>query len=140
MENSNANLNVFQLTVDTQTRDELQRCAYWAKIIAMVAFISAAISLIFVFINPQYEAQRSAMIMLTLIMTTISVVINVFLYRFGTKTTAAIHTLNQRDFAEGITGLQTYFKILGIILIIILSIMVLAIPVFLIFVGMGMKA
>lgn len=140
MEIPNSNLNLFQLSVDHQTREELQRCAYWARIIAIVAFISAALSMIFVFINPEWEAQRSMMIMLTVVMTTISVVINVFLYRFATKTTAAINNLDQRDFAEGITGLQTYFKILGIILIIILSIMILAIPVFVIFVGMGMNA
>ncbi len=137
---SNTNLNLFHLTVDNQTGEELQRCAYWAKIIAIIAFISAALSIIFVFVNPLYEGQRSAMIMMTIIMAALSIVINVFLYRFATKTTAAVNTMNQQDFAEGITGLQTYFKILGILLIIVLSILVLAIPVFLIFVGMGMSS
>ena len=133
-------MNLFHLSVDHQTREELERCAYWARIIALVAFISAGLSLILVFINPEYQGQRSVMIMVTLIMTTISVVINVFLYRFASKTKAAINNLSQDDFTQGIVGLQTYFKILGIILIIVLSIMILAIPVFIIFVGMGMNA
>ena len=73
-------------------------------------------------------------------MVVISIVINVFLYRFATKTTAAVNNMNQQDFAEGIAGLQTYFKITGIILIIVLSMIVLAVPVFLIFVSMGMNS
>ena len=133
-------LNLFQLSIEEETREELQRCAYWAKIIAFAAFISAALSVILVFISPEYQSQRTLMVMLTVMMTVISVVINIFLYRFATKTTSAINNFNQQDFAEGITGLQTYFKILGIILIIILSICILAIPVFVIFVSMGMNA
>jgi hypothetical protein len=140
LEVPNSNPNLFQLSVDSQTRDELQRCAYWARISAIIAFISAGLSMIFVFINPELEAQRSVMIMFTGFMTILSIVINVFLYRFGTKTTTAISNTDQRDFNEAITGLQTYFKIQGILIIIILSIMVLAIPVFIIFVSMGMSA
>ena len=136
----NQHLNLFQLSIDDETREELRRCTYWAKIVAFAAFISAPLSMIHVFISPEYESQRTIMIMLTLMMTVISVAVNIFLYRFSTKTTAAITTFNQQDFAEGITGLQTYFKILGIILIIILSIFILAIPVFVIFVSMGMNA
>ncbi len=133
-------LNLFQLTIDTETREELQRCAYWGRIIAFAAFISAVLSMILAFISPEYETQRTLMVMLTLMMAVISVVVNIFLYRFSTKTTSAINNINQQDLSEGINGLQTYFKIMGIILIIILSIFVLAIPVFVIFVSMGMNA
>src|SRR5688572_24988231 len=94
-------LNLFQLSIDNETREELQRCAYWAKIIALTAFLSAALSMILAFISPEYESQRTLMIMLTVMMTAISVVINIFLYRFATKTTSAINNLNQEEFAEG---------------------------------------
>ena len=136
----NSNLNLFQLSIDNETSEELRRCTYWARIVAVAAFISAPLSIIFAFINPEYESQRMPMIMVTIMMVVISIVINVFLYRFATKTTAAVNHMNQQDFAEGIAGLQTYFKITGILLIIVLSIIVLAIPVFLIFVSMGMNS
>ena len=134
----NSNLNLFQLSVDHETSEELRRCSYWAKIVAIAAFISAGLSMIFVFVNPEYASQRILMIMVTIMMTVITVVINVFLYRFATKTTDAINNMSQNDLAEGISGLQTYFKIMGIILIIVLSILVLAIPAFLIFLSMGL--
>ena len=136
----NSNLNLFQLSIDNETSEELRRCSYWARIVAIAAFISAALSMIFAFISPEYESQRMLMITVTIMMVVISIVVNVFLYRFATKTTAGINNMNQQDFAEGIAGLQTYFKITGIILIIVLSMIVLAVPVFLIFVSMGMNS
>ena len=133
-------LNLFNLSIDQDTRSELERCAKWAKVMAVVAFISAVLSMILAFISPEYEDQRMLMVMITLMMTVVTVVINIFLYRFSTKTTAAIQRISQQDLAEGISGLQNYFKVMGIIFIIILSICILAIPAFVIFVSMGMNA
>ena len=138
MQDSNSNLNLFQLGIDMHTSEHLKRAAYWARIIALAGFISAGLSVIVAFANRELAPARTMVVTFTIIFAIISILINMFLYRFATHTKTGITDMSQEQFNEGINGLQTYFKIIGILLIIMLSIVVLAVPVFIVFMTMGM--
>lgn len=133
--NSNQLDNPFNISLEGNTRELLLTAATWARIIAIVAFVSAGLSVLNAIIGkPGISGAASIFsIMIALIMAAITVVINLFLYRFATNSTESLSNMSQVQFNEGIGNLKTYFKILGIIIIIVLAIIALIF----IFVGLG---
>jgi glucan phosphoethanolaminetransferase (alkaline phosphatase superfamily) len=128
MENtSNQNNSMFDLSIEGAARDFLQTAATWARIIAIVGFVTAGLSVLEAVIG-KAGANSVTLIGSTLgalIGAAITVAINIFLYRFATNTLNSLSNMNQIEFNAGINSLKTYFKILGIILIIVLSFVVL---------------
>ncbi|HUR09973.1 MAG TPA: hypothetical protein VM012_01310 [Flavitalea sp.] len=118
--------NLFNVVVDIRSRQYLHNAASWARIIAILSFISSGFALITVFTDRNDEYKIVTLIM-SLIVIAISVTVNIFLLRFGTNTLSSLQNMNQEKFNTGINGLHSYFKVIGIIMIICLSAVVLMI-------------
>lgn len=138
--------NFFNITFDTATRTLLRQAAVWAKIATICAFIGYGVTLIVAFIGrPHYTLQSDESVVTTratgagilgaIITVAIGVFINYFLYRFAVSAIRGVDAMDSVRANEGFNSLRTYFKILGICLIIGLCFLLLALLVF--FAGMG---
>jgi hypothetical protein len=120
--NTNQADNLFDLTYDSAAGNYLKQAATWAKICAIIAFVSAGLSLL-----KSFAAGRGSMItaaatvLVSLIVVGLSILINVFLLRFASNTTTGLTSSNQEKLNEGISNLTTYFKIVGILIIILIA-------------------
>ncbi len=126
---------LFEFGFDEQSKDILKSIGKWARITAIVAFISYGLSLIVQFMTPGLpgssgdsilQATRVSSIVTTVVATIIGVVINVFLLRFATEIVEGVNTVSQPKVESAFGNLKTYFQILGIIIIIALVIVVFA--------------
>jgi len=135
MEQEQTSDKLFNLEIDMITRDHLKTITTWARIIAIVGLITVGLSLIRLFANPGgvNAAMLVGTILASLIYLTVITLLYVFLLRFANRTSASLNTQNQEQFNSGIGSLATYFKILGIIIIIVLSL----VGLFLIFLSIG---
>ena len=127
-QNSSQGNNLFNLSIEGPTRELLVSIATWARIIAIVGFISAGLSLLEVILG-KADAGGAALVgsgLFTLLVVAISVVLNVFLFRFAKHTLTSLSNMSQVQFNEGANNLKTYFKIYGIFIIIVLVIAIIA--------------
>ena len=136
MENQNQLDNVFKISFDNDAREQLQTIALWAKIAAICAFIGYVVALISAFFGKtqpsgfgtveQSDAvnsfARGSVIAGTLVSVIIGSAINYFLYKFSVDTKQGLSGIDQIKLNMGLSSLKTYFKILGIILLICLII------------------
>jgi len=138
--------NFFNIAFDGPTRAQLRQAAVWAKISTLCAFIGYGIMLVVAFIGrPEYRIQTegtritsmasSASILGTLITVAAGAFINYFLYRFAVSSIRGIDSMDSVSTNQGFTNLRTYFKILGICLIIVLCFAVLGVLIFLASIG-----
>ncbi|WP_315822002.1 hypothetical protein [Paraflavitalea speifideaquila] len=137
MENtSNQESNLFNISIEGNARSLLVTAATWARIVAIIGFISAGISLLeAIFGNPiESAAAKTGSVLFLMIFIAIGVIINIFLFRFATNTLASLNGMNQIQFNEGVNNLRTYFKIMGILIIIVLALCI----VFFLFMGIGL--
>jgi hypothetical protein len=125
MEDQHQPDNIFNVSIDLEAKEHLRMAALWAKIIAVIAFISAGVSLLSSFLGNKSGVQMIGSFFGSLVGVTISVIVNIFLYRFASKTIQGLVGNNQQEFSAGIDNLRNYFKIIGIILIIALSLIAL---------------
>ncbi|MES2372795.1 MAG: DUF5362 family protein [Bacteroidota bacterium] len=107
-----------KLEVSPKLRSDLQEAATWARIIAILALSSSALSLIVSF--------KRGMIFFSLLSAAISVFIYLYLLKFSSQAKKGLQNNDQQMLNDGFRNLNTYFKILGVILIIVISICVLA--------------
>ena len=135
--NSNRIDNIFNLTLEGTAKELLQTAATWARITAIASFVSAGVSVLVAIIGKpgQSTAVIVGSVIGALIGTGITILFNIFLLRFATNTTASFSNMNQVQFNEGISNLRTYFKIVGIFVIIGLSLAALVLLVF----GLGLS-
>jgi len=138
--------NFFNIVFDDAIRSQIRSAASWARICALCAFISAGIGFVVaLFARPSATLDtdgggvsslvRTTTILSAFISGAISVFINYWLYRFATSTTKGMDAMDSVKTNEGFNDLRTYFKILGVILIIVLSFVALGVLVFLISLG-----
>jgi hypothetical protein len=121
--------NFFNIAFDDGIRAQVRSAASWAKICAICAFITSGIALLVALFGRQAESEnfgasglvRAGNVLGAVLVAAISVFINYFLYRFATATTKGMNAMDIISTNEGFNSLRTYFKILGIILIIVLS-------------------
>lgn len=127
---------------------DLKKAAKWAKFIAIVGFIATGIIAILAFsmgaimtslsqlspMGSMVTAVSSFVTVIYLIIAAIMFVIHLFLYQFASRTITAIEVSDQELMARGLHRLQSFFKAIGIIMIIYLALMVLT------FVLMGLGA
>ena len=137
MEDQQNNENIFNLTLDQEAKSFLKTIAVWAKIIAIIAFVEVGLSLVNAFIGKESAAVIIGSIFAAMIGGLISVLLNVFLYRFAKKVGDGIASSNQQLFNEGVNSLRNYFKIYGIILIIGLSLILIGVFFVVIIAGIG---
>jgi hypothetical protein len=138
--------NFFNIAFDGATRAQIRQAAVWAKIATLCTFIGYGITLIVAFIGrPEYRIQTNGTevtrtvthtsIFGTLITVAIGTWINYFLYRFAVSSIRSIDSMDGVSANEGFNNLRTYFKILGICLIIALCFAALAVVIILASIG-----
>lgn len=130
--------NFFNIAFDAGMRTQLRQAAVWAKICALCAFIGYAITLIVTIFGQEAAVSDSAegstvgnmvqagRIGTVLISIIIGGIINYFLYRFAVATIKGMNSMDSTRTNEGFNNLRLYFKIFGILLIIVLCICALA--------------
>ena len=120
--NPNQADSLFELTYDSAAGNYLKQAATWARICAVIAFISAGLSLIKSFATAKGNVMvATATILIMLIIVGVSLLINVFLLRFANNTLTGLSGNNQERLNEGIGNLGTYLKIMGILIIVALA-------------------
>jgi hypothetical protein len=123
--NTNQTDNLFDITYDSAAGNYLKQAATWARICAVIAFISAGLTLIKSFGGGRGNMMAAAAsVAVSLIVVAISILINVFLLRFANNTLTGLANANQEQLNEGVSNLGTYFKIVGILIIVCLALFV----------------
>jgi hypothetical protein len=129
--------NFFNIAFDESTRAQVRKAAQWARICTLCAFIGYGIALIVAFFGKQVtigdseagiqinNTLRTTTIISSLITIGIGVWINYWLYRFATSAAKGMEAMDSFKTNEGFDSLRRYFKLLGILLIIGLSLAVL---------------
>jgi hypothetical protein len=125
----------YNIEIDQTSKDHFKTITTWARIIALINFISAGLSILRVFTKASGNvAVLIGALFGTLIWIGIVIMLYLFLLRFANKTNNAIETQSQEHFNAGISSLKSFFQVYGILLIIVLS---LCLIVFM-FAGLGM--
>jgi membrane protein YqaA with SNARE-associated domain len=134
MENYNQDDSFLKVTFDDNAREQLKTIALWAKICAICAFVTYGVALIVAFFGKTRSVTfgeenavasstaKVVAIAIAVISAVIGCAINYFLYRFATDAKQGLDGVDQVKLNEGLLNLKTYFKILGIILLIVLII------------------
>lgn len=141
MQTDTSSGDVFGLEIDAHSRELLKTSATWAKIIAIVSFVSAGVSVLTTVINSASMSENVfamvAPIAGSLITAAITVALNLFLLRFASNISDSLSNMNQQQFNSAASNLRTYFKFIGILVIIFLSLFVLAMLFFFMGAGLG---
>lgn len=134
---SNPLENFFNIAFDTGIRAQIKQAALWARICALCAFIGYGIALIVALFGKvaadsvENEGAgnmgRIGRIGFVLVSILIGGAINYFLYRFAVATIRGINSMDSITTNDGFNSLRTYFKICGVILIIVLCLAALGI-------------
>ena len=111
--------NVVKLEMSPRLREDLATAATWGRIIAIMGFCSCFFSLLFSF--------KRGTIASGIISVAFSVVLYIFLLKFGTNVKKGVDTNDQQMLTEGLFNLKIYFKIIGYLIVICIIIFVLAI-------------
>lgn len=126
--------NFFNIAFDASLRAQIRQAAVWAKICTLSAFIGYGIALVVAFFgqySPEIEAMegnfvRTTSVVSALVTTAFGTLINYFLYRFAVATIRGMDSMDNVKANQGFNSLRIYFKICGILLIIVLSLGALA--------------
>jgi hypothetical protein len=139
MEEQNQLDNFFNISFNTEARDLLKQMTQWSRICAICAFIGYAFSLVVaIFGHPQALNSgteglgagpffKAGSVIGVLITITIGGILNYYLYRFSVDTAKGLESMDPGKLNEGLGGLRTYFKIFGVLTIIVLGFVALAI-------------
>jgi hypothetical protein len=131
--------NFFNLSFDTDARQQLKQIALWSKICSLSAFAGYVISLvvaIFGHKNYSLEAEgfsfggyiRSGTSLVGVLITVaFGGIVNYFLYRFAVAVDQGIQSSDALKVNTGFDSLRIYFKILGIVLVIAFSLVIIGI-------------
>jgi hypothetical protein len=131
----------FSFGIDAHSKELLKTSAIWAKIIAIVGFMSAGVSVLTTVIsNLAVNANIFAAIgpiTGSLIIAAITVSLNLFLLRFASNISDSLSNMNQQQFNSGASNLRIYFKFIGILVIIFLSLFLLGMLFFIMGTGLS---
>ncbi len=120
MENIN-DTTIFDLTIDDEGKSHLSAIAQWANIGAIVGFTGIGIAIISFGISI-YKIGGSAVsgILGSLITLAITFLLNITLFNAAKNIKSGVELTEQGQFTLGLNKLAGYFKILGILTIILL--------------------
>lgn len=118
--------NVFSLKINRDARIELGILATWARLTAILAFVTYGLSFLALIIKAGRLSATELISQLlgALIGGALGVAINYFLYRFAVNARNALQGENQIELDLSLNDLRTYFKILGILSIIVCALLV----------------
>ncbi len=133
---STNNSSLFDLQIDAPLSAELKTVGLWARINAYVSFVSYGLAILKAAFGKVPGASeetselaiatgRGAQLAGALITAIIGVIISIYLLRFGNQIKQAFEQQSQPMLESGFNNLRVYWKIIGILLIIVLSLMVL---------------
>lgn len=124
--------SIFEFNFDEESKTNLSSIAQWANINAIVGFAAIGISIISFIVGfgklsgPGSSAVAGTGILGLLIGLAISLALNITLINAATNMKKGIESADQGFFTTGLTKLAVYFKIVGILTIIVISIFALA--------------
>ena len=142
MENSTSDKSLFDLSFDENVKQSLKGAATWGGIAAIVSLIGSVLGLVNYFVEKGKESryggnsleemqiQQAAntggfvSVVITLI---IGIILFYFLNKFSRSAKAGVDTNDHYLINEGLGSLSTYFKFIGVLLIIILVLFALGI-------------
>lgn len=141
MENySSDHTSVFEISFDERIKSAMREAAAWAGIAAMLSLANSILGLISYFVriskvnamlsDTGLQGARQPMmagLLSPLISVGIAVVLFIFLMKFSRSARQGIAGSDNYLVSEGLGGLATYFKIVGILIIIVLSFVALAV-------------
>jgi hypothetical protein len=115
-------------TINEESKLHLTGIAQWANLYAIVSFVSLGLSFISIFVSyaklSKYGYGATGSIVSTLgsviVTTAISLLLNITLFNAAKFIKMGVLGNDQSAFAMGISKLNTYFKIYGILVIIML--------------------
>ena len=133
-ENTNPSASLFDFNVDENLKQSMRGAANWAGIAAIISFAGSLLGLINYFIQRaklqalyrEYGTLADSSPAMTggligaFISFAIGIVLFVFLMKFSRKTKLGVDCGETYHITEGISGLSVYFKVIGIILIIVI--------------------
>jgi hypothetical protein len=133
METINDRINVFELGVNEETKDNMAGISQWMQISAITAFVSTAVSLISATMAyskaSTYASLRGSSAGSSLagavIMAIVSIILNILLIQAAGNIKKGLAQSEQGYFNLGLSKMATYFKVWGILIIVLLSIFVL---------------
>jgi hypothetical protein len=113
--------NLLNLEMSPKLREDLRTASTWGRLVAIMGLCSSLFSLLRSF------SLGGSQIVGGLISVTLSVVLYIFLLKFGSQVKKGIDTNDQEAFNDGLVNLKMYFKIIAYLIIIFLIIAALAI-------------
>ncbi len=105
------------LHMSPRLKNDFTAAAFWARFIAVTGMATTLLSALFNMIEGKPGAYISAFISVGF-----SVLIYIFLLRFGNLVKKGIAHTDQHSFYEGLTNLRTYYKVISLLLIICIGI------------------
>lgn len=136
MENSSSNNSLFDLNFDNNVKTSLRELAGWAGIAAILSLINSIVGLVNYFIQmnkvknmvgdyPGSQRMMAGGLIWPLISLGIGIALFIFLIKFSRMTKSGVDTNDSYLINEGLGNLATYFKFVGILIIIVLAIFLL---------------
>lgn len=129
--------SIFELDIDEEGKSQFSTIAQWANINAIVGFVSLGLSVIStVMVIGKVSSAAGSGVFSLIISVAISLALNITLLAAATNIKKGIEQTDQGHFALGLNKMATYFKIVGILTIVVLVILTLVLLVVLV-VGAG---
>jgi hypothetical protein len=129
MENESQSSIFNDFAIDEDLKNNFNDLAKWAKVNAIVGFVSVGFSLLtmvaslILTFGYNYGSSNSLTNVLSI---AISLLLNAILFKAAKSINEGTATNNQLQFNTGLSNLAKYFRVLGIIIIIVLIVCVLA--------------
>jgi small-conductance mechanosensitive channel len=134
MENQDTNKSLFDINFDDNVKQDLRGAANWGGIAAIFSITGAALSVVAHFVvrnriasqyegfgEYQYQSQQADTLLYSIIALIIYGFMFYFLNRFARLTKTGLEGNNPQLITEGLNNLASYFKVIGVIIIICLS-------------------
>jgi Family of unknown function (DUF5362) len=133
MQSENTQQHIFEVGISDDTKNQLGGLSQWMQINAIVAFISLAVSIISTVLTLiRYSSLfgsgirfGTSEIIRLLVSVVISVVLNLTLLQSSANIKKGLALTDQGYLNLGLSKLATCFKIIGILIIVVLSLLVL---------------
>jgi hypothetical protein len=142
MDTQHTESSLFEFSFDENVKQQLSASAKWGGIAAMVSIVGTVLGIVNYFIekaNPpkpigfegysytRSNAETSGQLVTVVISAIIGILLFYFLNKFSKSTKTGIDSNSQQHLSEGLGSLSTYFKFIGVILIICIVFFILAI-------------
>jgi hypothetical protein len=140
MENQDTNKSLFDINFDDNVKRDMRGAANWGGIAAILSLTGAILSVVAHFVvrnriasqyegfgEYQYRSQRADTLLYVLIALIIYGFMFYFLNRFAKLTKTGLDGNNPQLITDGLNNLANYFKVIGVIIIIILTLFFLGI-------------